>query len=156
MTSVCSQMCSALGSLTEGRPSQLELTGKGAHPPGKLPGEQTAWSLRGPARAECTQCRHPARRGFAPRLQPAPGGHSSKGGQGTSLSLGSPGLPGPLLSCLRRRLQELFPELRGMVRYKPLGLCPKTCFDNLGSDYRATPPLPVSPPAAKPGQVHGL
>lgn len=63
-----------------------------------------------------TMHRHPARRGFTPRLHPAPGGRSWKGSQGTSLSPGSPGLPGPLLSCLRRRLQELFPELRGKIQ----------------------------------------
>lgn len=98
----------------------------------------------------------PRQEGICPQTAARARRALSKGGQGTSLSPGSPGLPGPLLSCLRRRLQELFPELRGMVRYKPLGLCPKTCFNDLGSDYTATPPLPVSPPAAKSGQVHGL
>lgn len=92
----------------------------------------------------------PRQEGMHPRRHPVPGGHSWKG------SPGSPGLPGPLLSCLRRKLRELFPELRGMVRHKPLGRVQKPALTDLGSDYTATPPLPVSPPTAIPGQLHGL
>ena len=47
MTLVCSQMCLALGSLTEGRPSKLRAHWEGGQPTRKLPGEQTGSGARG-------------------------------------------------------------------------------------------------------------